>query len=163
MPYPHLDQALEDGELDDLALMAYQMLLEFRRELNMIHQELYGPRKHAPFSNAYWEFVQRKLMTLQIQVSCSRLAWREDQAPAGNILEARVRGKMYGAQNLLYRHSLRAVLDNVHGKDLQPQTIDHARKGVKAMKASCKAFWNATNSHDGGRLVVTNVWGTAHA
>lgn len=91
------------------------------------------------------------------------LAWRDGDPPATNILEARLRAKMYGAQVITCRPFLRMVLNSQYEGTgdmaiLEP-IMEYARKCIRAMFYSVRAFWGIK----GGRLVVTNVWGTSHA
>lgn len=89
------------------------------------------------------------------------VAWHHNAPPADNILEARLRGKYYGAQNITYRHFLRAVLDSDASASFPDKVIEYAMNCVSAMKKSCQSF---TRCHEPGeRLIVTNCWGTAHA
>lgn len=43
--------------------------------------------------------------------------------------------------------------------EISKPIMDYAKKCIRAMFYSAQAFWGI----EGGRLVVTNVWGTAHA
>lgn len=93
------------------------------------------------------------------------LSWQDGDAPSNDILEARLRAKMYGAQVITYRHFLRMVLNNhyestgVRNEDISKPIMDFAEKCITAMFHSAQAFWGMGNS----RLIVTNVWGTSHA
>lgn len=91
------------------------------------------------------------------------LVWHEDDPPSENILEARLRAKMYGAEVITTRHFLRMVLNSRYegGRNavISAPIMEYARKCIRAMFHSAQAFWGIK----GGRLVVTNVWGTSHA
>lgn len=120
------------------------------------------------------------------------MTWDVDKGePADNILEARLRAKYYGAQVITYRHFLieimkrnfkvtpgkvvpdsREQMDTGFVKEVEvpcvtvdakePITdfvLDYARCGLKALIHSTKAFHGLGE----GRLIVTNIWGTAHA
>jgi hypothetical protein len=91
------------------------------------------------------------------------LVWGENDPPSSDILEARLRAKMYGAQVITTRHFLRMVLNSPYdgGKNIaiSPQIMGFAQQCIRAMFHSAQAFWGI----QGGRLVVTNVWGTSHA
>lgn len=92
-----------------------------------------------------------------------RLAWGENDPPSSDILEARLRAKMYGAEVITTRHFLRMVLNSPYdgGKDMaiSPQIMEFARQCIRAMFHSARAFWGVPQT----RLVVTNAWGTSHA
>lgn len=91
------------------------------------------------------------------------LAWRDDDPPSTDILEARLRAKMYGAEVITTRHFLRMVLNSQYdgGKNMviSPQIMEFARQCIRAMFHSAQAFWGVPQK----RLVVTNAWGTSHA
>lgn len=91
------------------------------------------------------------------------LMWDEKDPPSSNILEARLRAKRYGAEVIATRHFLRMVLNSRYeesrNEPISAPIMDYARKCIRAMFHSAQAFWGI----QGGRLVVTNVWGTSHA
>lgn len=45
MPWPNLHLALENEEVTKEELWCYSMQLVYRKKLNIIHRELYGPGK----------------------------------------------------------------------------------------------------------------------
>jgi hypothetical protein len=120
-----------------------------------------------------------------------QLQWREDDPPALDINDARLRAKFYGAQYIIHRPFLRLVLDREvldretkspphnsftplnerHSGLMAPPrpNIDRevpadiyrsAQICVKAAMHSTTAFDSIINHR---RLVVTNIFGTAHA
>lgn len=106
--------------------------------------------------------------------------------PASNILEARLRAKYYGAEVITYRHFVLKLLgrsglgDQVAPEylpkieapqvnsnvtrieDIDKKALQYAECGIRALIFSTRAFYGLG---DPGkvRLIVTNVWGTAHA
>lgn len=117
-----------------------------------------------------------------------RFAFKEDDPPAGDILSARLRGKYWGAQVITYRPFVRMILEFNHGRKTQlsspqmtefrqgnvysriasgaktigefdPKVIELARKGIKALVESTRAFHGLGEK----RPIITNVFGTAHA
>ncbi len=117
---------------------------------------------------------------------------RERGDPAGDILEARLRAKYYGAQVITYRHFILELLNqgvpasaaqgekgstqflynikdvpaiNKKAKsieDVDPKVLEYAEKGIKALIFSTRAF-HGLGDPVRHRLSVTNIWGTAHA
>jgi len=109
---------------------------------------------------------------------------------AEEILEARLRAKYYGAQVITYRpfvlnilemssapsHSTEQTstqyLDNVQVpkvgrntktlEDVPEKVREYARYGLQATIHSTRAFYGLGNPGK-DRLIVTNIWGTAHA
>ena len=120
------------------------------------------------------------------------LQWCEDDPPALDINAARLRAKFYGAVYIIHRPFLRLILDNetrdrearssppnpsftpLNDRLTEPMPpppphlarevpADHLRSAqicVKAAMQSTTAFDNIINHR---RLVVTNIFGTAHA
>lgn len=93
------------------------------------------------------------------------LQWKDGDTPSNDILQARLRAKMYGGQVITYRHFLRMVLNSrfenetIPNEKISPQIMDFAKKCIVAMFYSAQAFWGMGDK----RLIVTNVWGTSHA
>lgn len=115
--------------------------------------------------------------------------WLDPEPPAGDILSARLRAKYWGSQVIIYRPFVRHLLDHEripygaykdarfphpddfaslgielgdqpipHGVD--PRTLNYARLGIEALIQSTRAFHGMPR---GQRIIVTNVFGTAHA
>jgi hypothetical protein len=93
------------------------------------------------------------------------MVWDEQAPPSPDILDARARAKLYGAQVITYRYFLRMLLDNYYSANPIPLNMvsekiqNYAKLCVDAMIQSTRAFTGIK----GGRLIVTNVWGTSHA
>lgn len=45
MPWPHMDVACADGDMDEKAKQYYMIQLNYRTQLNTMHNDLYGPRE----------------------------------------------------------------------------------------------------------------------
>lgn len=106
--------------------------------------------------------IEAQIVNLEMWTKLAHVvAWHHSDPPAEDILEARLRGKFYGAQNITYRHFLRAVLDYGGSEKFPRKVLEYAKKCVEAMKNSCRSFTNCMGP--GERLIVTNSWGTAHA
>lgn len=103
------------------------------------------------------------------------MAWSETDPPANDVLTARLRAKYYGAEVITYRPFLKMVMNRPSRSDkgfnsgshdiallleeISPKIMGYAKLCIRAMENSTKAFYGI----EGGRLIVTNVWGTAHA
>jgi hypothetical protein len=112
---------------------------------------------------------------------------------SSSILHARLRAKYYGAKVITYRPFLLKIMevqrparDPSKGaapiekdfkldvgapsvnpaatciEDIDPKAIEYARKAIMALAYSTSAFHDVVDSGK-QRLLVTNVWGTAHA
>ncbi|KAG4427655.1 hypothetical protein IFR05_016861, partial [Cadophora sp. M221] len=105
---------------------------------------------------------------------------------ATNILEARLRAKYYGAEVITYRHFVLKLLgrsglgdqvapaylpkieapqvnSNVKKiEDINRKALQYAERGIRALIFSTRAFYGLGDPGK-DRLIVTNVWGTAHA
>jgi len=102
------------------------------------------------------------------------MVWSETDPPAGDILAARLRAKYYGTEVITYRPFLKMVMNrpsrlkeimegspdnSTPPENISPKIMNYTRLCIKAMENSTRAF----HGMEGGRLIVTNVWGTAHA
>ena len=45
MPWPHMDVALEAGDITPKEHLAYMTQLSYRNHLNMMHRDLYSPTR----------------------------------------------------------------------------------------------------------------------
>jgi hypothetical protein len=125
----------------------------------------------------------------QIAFYAPNMVWETDKGePATDILGARLRAKYYGAQVITYRNLVLKILElnssskgeqishdfkaNIDAPALDknitrleqigPETLEFVRNGIRALVYSTKAFHGLGNPGT-TRLIVTNVWGTAHA
>lgn len=115
---------------------------------------------------------------------------KEAGEPATDILNARLRAKYFGARVITFRHYVLKFLERSPGKsgvqqhvageylakfkapvvdpeatrleDFDPIAVEYAEAGIKALINSTKAFYGMGPPGE-KRLIVTNVWGTAHA
>ena len=119
------------------------------------------------------------------------VSWIEDDPPSSDILNARLRAKYYGAQVITYRPFLLKILEHSAMKtarpgyqvssdfkvgidvpsinsgsasadEINPKALAYARKCIQALIKSTLAFHGIADPGE-VRLIVTNVWGTAHA
>lgn len=116
------------------------------------------------------------------------LKWDENDENdpfAKDILGARLRAKFYGARVITYRDFVLKVLRHSSeranqdqqnsnnpttgeapassaGPDINPITIQYAELCIKALIKSTRAFYGVGDPTT-ARLIVTNIWGTAHA
>ena len=125
-------------------------------------------------------------MLNQINIIAPNLKWDEkdeNDRYAVSILGARLRAKFYGARVITYRDFVLKILQRSHdAQDRQgpnnptrsfsavssPDTeidstiIQYAEQGIKALIKSTSAF-HGLGDPGTDRLIVTNIWGTAHA
>ena len=103
------------------------------------------------------------------------MVWSEDDPPANDILSARLRAKYYGTEVITYRPFLKMIMNrpsriaqgfretptasNIPEEVISPKILKYTRLCIRAMENSTRAF----HGMEGGRLIITNVWGTAHA
>ncbi|PFH62617.1 hypothetical protein XA68_12869 [Ophiocordyceps unilateralis] len=185
MPPPNMS-LLHD--VDQRVLDSYPGQLYLRTHLNSIHRLFYAPED--PSAPKTHESKLRSVEYLASAVSgmkwvAHRYAFREDDPPADDILAARLRGKYWGAQVITYRPFVRMILELNHSRKhaagpemlefrmgnvyqrmptsvekIDPQVCELARKGIKALVESTRAFHGLGEDL---RPIITNVFGTAHA
>ncbi|OHE91477.1 hypothetical protein CORC01_13210 [Colletotrichum orchidophilum] len=199
MPWPNMK--LMENDFSVRVRESYIGQLYLRKTLNTIHNLLYDPKEqhlsiHAKMS---------KVHTLEEQLRS--MAWvstdfrfDENDPPANDLIDARLRAKYWGARVIIYRPFIRFVLEvsdrlkqRSDGSDmLNKETVGHigvftqhdatafvgqgshgirrhdeldsevkayAERGIKALIQSTQAFHGVDNN----RLLVTNIFGTAHA
>lgn len=127
----------------------------------------------------------------QVSVYAGRLSWTDADPLATEILGARLRAKYYGAQVITYRNFVLEILKNsanlnqlpgetisnefktgidvpsinskaTRKEDIDPKALEYAEKCIKALIKSTTAFYGLGDPAK-DRLIVTNIWGTAHA
>lgn len=183
MPYPNPTVAKEQG-FDDMVLQSYLAQLYLRKGLNQIHSMLYNPEDPQQPRDESTTPPEKILTHIQQYLDLSKFVppafqFHEDDPPAKDILSARLRAKYWGSQVITYRPFIRQILESNHKVQMEspaaisspngsqapvtgeyPQsTIEYARRGIKALIESTRAFHGIEQK----RFIVTNVFGTAHA
>ncbi|KAL1840440.1 hypothetical protein VTJ49DRAFT_478 [Mycothermus thermophilus] len=186
MPYPNIKMAEEAG-FDQHVLQSYLAQLYLRKSLNQIHGMLYNPEKPLPATVAAGSNIIDYIQSLlDMRFVPPEFKFDINDPPAGDILSARLRAKYWGAQVITYRPFVRQILEHnfqrtmalegqmpasvdfrsgvvvpVIGPDekIPAEMIEYARKGVRALIESTRAFHGLKEK----RFIVTNVFGTAHA
>ncbi|KAG7408857.1 hypothetical protein Forpe1208_v012339 [Fusarium oxysporum f. sp. rapae] len=170
---PHPNMSLLEG-FNQRILDSYPGQLYLRTHLNSIHRMFYAPEDPAkPGKDKF-----RNVGVVSDAVSgmhwvAPSFAFREDDPPADDILAARLRAKYWGAQNHAsspnfpsvsseFRQDITAPVIHpkarTHG-DVDPQVVELAKKGIKALIESTRAFHGLGDR----RPIITNIFGTAHA
>lgn len=145
---------------------------------------MFTPREHFPT-------IAASLLNLKsIDIIAPNFKWDASKGePAKDILAARLRAKYYGAEVITYRHFVLKILErsttsereqqitgeylpNIEApvvaqdatkiEDFDDKVLQYAHEGLRALVHSTKAFYGLGDPGK-ERLIVTNVWGTAHA
>ncbi|KAL8786662.1 MAG: hypothetical protein Q9195_008116 [Heterodermia aff. obscurata] len=165
-------------DCSETQIMAYYSgQIHIRNQLNDIQKDLYAPEnieratrgfrlRDALIENLdHW----RKYVPPAIQ-------WKDDDEPASNINAARLRAKYYGASYIIHRPFLRYALEHEifsetasPGSMGPPHAMTHFERDqiLKSCKTCVSAAIQSTIAFDRvmdkERLIVTNIFGTAHA
>lgn len=83
------------------------------------------------------------------------------ETPSLEILKERFQAKGLGAYVITYRPCLMMVLNRLPGQVPSDSILEKAILCVRHTLDSTRAF--STAKMGPGRLIITNVWGTAHA
>ncbi|KAK4149959.1 hypothetical protein C8A00DRAFT_46542 [Chaetomidium leptoderma] len=185
MPYPNIHVARGLG-FEEHVLQSYLAQLYLRKSLNQIHGILYNPEipLHGPSSAPGSNIIEYIQTSLDMRFVPPEFKFMRNDPPAGDILAARLRAKYWGAHVITYRPFVRQILEAnfqktsdespmpasdfrsgvvvpVIGpdKEIPPQMIEYAVKGVQALIESTRAFHGLKEK----RFIITNVFGTAHA
>lgn len=141
-------------------------------------------------SKEHFPTIEASLENLKaIENYAAKMVWDATKGePANNILEARLRAKYYGAEVITYRHFVLKILGRSSGgagdqiapaylpkieapqvssnatriEDIDKGALNYAECGIRALIFSTRAFYGLGDPGK-DRLIVTNVWGTAHA
>jgi hypothetical protein len=187
--FPSVSSSHDDPAQSEDTLFHFTSQVYLRVRLNQIHKQLYGPGCEG-LSLAETRFILQQHETIieewQKNLPAS-MSWNLKDPSPTNILHARLRAKYWGARYLINRPFLDYIL---HIKPQRTLTVDEAasdshRKSrceaefhlfraisemseeeiqtgyqtcIEAAVKSTIAFENVL-----GRLVVTNIHGTAHA
>ncbi|KAK1700702.1 hypothetical protein BDP55DRAFT_139965 [Colletotrichum godetiae] len=199
MPWPNMK--LIENETTLRVRDSYIGQLYLRKTLNTIHNLLYDPQDiHVSITDK-----MRKVQDLEEQLRSMKWVskdfhFNEDDEPAKELIDARLRAKYWGARVIIYRPFVRFVLEvsdrlkqrsdssgvlnketvghigvftqhdatafvgqgshGIRGHDELTQEVkSYADRGIKALIESTRAFHGV----DSKRLLVTNIFGTAHA
>lgn len=188
--YANLQPSGRQDDTDNI-LMFYTAQLFLRRRLNQVHREMYGPDCiNQPLSEVQ-EMLQghEQLLSEWREGLPVLLAWNNDDDPPKDILAARLRAKYWGARYVINRpfldyalhilphvregHTVQAMARDGHGNPRDKADI-HLFKAIEQLgekivwigaQRCVEAAMQSTLAFDGidGRLVVTNIHGTAHA
>ncbi|KAM3420640.1 hypothetical protein BST61_g3896 [Cercospora zeina] len=176
----------------DNMLIHYSAQLFLRRRLNQVHREMYGKASLDQPLAEVQEMLKSHESILQSwrESLPDPLKWNDDDKPPSDILSARLRAKYWGARYVINRpfldyalHVMPQVRDNAQtveaaARDGRGNPRDKAdihlfkaieqigdRETYAAAKRCIDAAMHSTVAFDGvpGRLIVTNIHGTAHA
>jgi hypothetical protein len=178
MPWPNGIFAVNQG-VDTHVAQGYLAQLYLRKQLNKVHNLLYDPEKEKIGSRDN-QAINEQINEIQSVLKSARdtwvpasYKWNDDDPLPQEILGARLRAKYWGSQVILYRPFLRNVLDGDSqvpsylsedgphdAMGTKDRTIENAKLGIRALIESTRAFHGLDNTK---RIIVTNVFGTAHA
>lgn len=164
---------------------SYLAQLWLRKRLNEISGRLYDPTYTLDLQNRLriTREIEEDILS-KVGVAGGIYAFDEnDDLPAEEILHARYRAKVWGANVLTYRPFLENIMGWTHAKrhpeeyvekaftsaavpstattpsEISPVVIEYAKKGIDVLMKSTKAFHGLRDK----RFIITNVFGTAHA
>lgn len=181
IPFPNLSQQLNGGYASTI-LTSYAAQLWVRKQLNQVHNQLYrlDLPDGGPAMQATTEHLEKVLA--KSQWVPAEFQFQDSDEPASDFLAARLRAKYWGSQVILYRKYIHIILHNQHSSHnvldgwtlykvddkqsfrvppgMNPQALNYARLGISALVQSTKAFHGLEKGH---RILVTNVFTTAHA
>lgn len=184
-----VNDSIQESYGDILLYYTAQMFL--RKRLNQVHQEMYGDQSLNQTLNQVREMLNghESILGLWREGLPPKLQWRDEDKPATDILNARLRAKFWGARYVINRpfldyalhimphtragKSVEEVAKDVHGNPRDKAEI-HLFKAIQLMSEG--EIWAAVERCIGAamqstvaldqvpdRLIVTNIHGTAHA
>ncbi|KAL8410431.1 hypothetical protein RB596_000204 [Gaeumannomyces avenae] len=179
-PLPPLSGAMAN-DIDERVAKSYLGQLYLRKQLNKAHTLLYGDRIERSHYRGMLDMIQQlsDMIDPNLWVAPVFKFDPENDPPATEILDARLRAKFWGATNIICRPIIKSILnskfkeqrsDNPEEIDWtdpineivdpnDPIILNYAKKGIRALIKSTKAFHRLRER----RFIITNVFGTAHA
>ncbi|KAI9653820.1 MAG: hypothetical protein M1831_005687 [Alyxoria varia] len=156
-------------EHDDTVMLYYTAQIHIRRILNRAHSALYNSSGNP--INPGWAISNSDELSQQLEdwrnLLPKGLRWGDRDEPAQDINDARLRAKYYGARYIIHRPFLHFVLHQSGRRNEQDKMRFEKRQDCLGMARKCvDAAMKSTTAFDGvpcGRLLVTNIFGTAHA
>lgn len=153
----------------------YSAQLQLRRILNSIHSELYNV-KPAVWPNKLCAELNRWLGDWRAALP-NDLQWSDTDPQSADINAARMRAKYYCARYLIHRPFLHSAIHSMEPNCTSnaavqqrsfPASVKHGKVDLEVYEASkicVEAAMKSTTAYDGveGRLIVTDIFGTAHA
>ncbi|KAG9247379.1 hypothetical protein BJ878DRAFT_477472 [Calycina marina] len=188
VPMPNLEWAVKSDGIEDNVMKHYISQLFLRKHLNQLHGMFYNPAGSSDSVDPQ-ETEFRTLKAMEDNLNAIRgNKWSDDDEPASDILNARLRAKFYGARVISYRTYITQILERANERpgdifdhykdgikdipllpenaeklaDLPPAYIKFAKQGISALIHSTTAFHGLGDAGQ-VRLIVTNIWGTTHA
>ncbi|KAK2762120.1 hypothetical protein FQN54_001127 [Arachnomyces sp. PD_36] len=131
-----------------------------RKTLNFVHTDLYEA-ENSEDPRLRWGFWKSLSTNFELwrKTLPKNMLWEDTDPPSEYINTARMRAKYYGASYITNRPLLQhALLQATAFKKMDPKVQEACRICVDSAIRSTTAF-------DGikGKLIVTNIFGTAHA
>jgi len=189
--YVSLDTDERSADSNDDVLIFYVAQMFLRRKLNQVHQEMYGPDCLNQTLEQVRAMLQghESILGEWRKSLPPALRWDDADPPATDILAARLRAKYWGARYVVNRPFLdyalhimpyvkdgrrvREVACDVNGNPRDNADI-HLLEAIEGMgenevwrgsKRCIDAAMQSTVALDGvpGRMIITNIHGTAHA
>ncbi|CAG8066330.1 unnamed protein product, partial [Penicillium nalgiovense] len=158
-----------------MMMLFYSAQIHLRKVLNRVHTDLYNVAKQG---QTRWSSTVQEALSLNLDLWRESLPesmqWDESDPPANEINAARMRAKYYGARAA--RAPSMARMSSDMGSTPAAISTDGQPHGVRLhelrrkLRAACHicigSAIKSTEAFDGvggHRLVVTNIFGTAHA
>lgn len=186
------DQPGEIFGANYMTMILYSAQITLRKILNRTHTDLYRVAKKQKHKLPAEKKDVHSILSLTLEQwrAClpNELRWKDDDPPAEDINVARLRAKYYGARYIIHRPVLYHYLEMFPPPGKQdpwssPADSQSNRKtfsvganetpfsqmpldNQKACKTCVESAISSTKAFDGvkgGRPVVTNIFGTAHA
>lgn len=179
LPPPMVNSADEYLDGEDLEIREHFLAqIQVRKILNRAHTALYQSKANPERVKSQWARLNSDDLAWLLEGWRKglppRMRWSESDDPARSIMMARLRAKYYGARNIIFRPFLHRVITSKLPENMGPPEMDHnqrlenetktfanALQCIEAVKKSTVAFDNVDGMPE--RLVVTNIFGTAHA
>lgn len=184
IPVPNVVILHKEMGFTEQVANSYLAQLWLRKRLNEISGHLYDPKYTLDLQNRLMitRDIENNILS-KVDVAGGIYAFDTNAPPAEDILHARYRAKVWGANVLTYRPFLENIMGWTHARrhpeeyrdkaftsaavpssattpsEISPVVIEYAKKGINVLIKSTEAFHGLRDK----RFIITNVFGTAHA
>lgn len=153
MPYPNFEILSRSG-VDPRVCESYGAQMFLCKHFHSIYN-MFQPHRPVVDFRAACALGQA---VGSMEWASEQFQFHESDAPASEILSARLRAKYWGAQVITYRPFVEESLQ-CHDGASNPELLRHARLGINALVESTRAYHKL---HIEARPIITNIFGTMY-
>ncbi|CDM33279.1 transcriptional regulator family: Fungal Specific TF [Penicillium roqueforti] len=147
-----------------MIMMFYYAQIHLRKILNRVPTDLYKIKKQG---ETLWSYTAQGALSENLDLWRRSLPdsmqWKETDEPANEINAAHMRATYYGALYIIHRPFLYHALHGTYALNMAKTPTTSLANGSTAAEVQLRALPENLQDAYTHRLVVTNIFGTAHS